>query len=92
PLHLLAQMRRLDWQELRTRVNRATEREASVSLPQLLALHPPENGAVEVLAYIQVAEEGDHWVEPDEAEEILLPAHEEDPARTFLIPRVVFRR
>lgn len=90
---LLAQMRRLDWQGMREIVRQITAHEPSVSLPRLLQAHPPQSGAVEVLAYIQIAEDGHHLVDPGAEDEIPLPADNQGTAQRWLrIPRVVFRQ
>lgn len=90
---LLAQMRRLDWQGMREIVRQMTAREPSVSLPRLLQEHPPRSGAVEVLAYIQIAEEGHHLVDPGAEDEVSLPSAAGAATRRKLrIPRVIFRQ
>lgn len=90
---LLAQMRRLDWDGMREIVRQLTAREPSVSLPRLLQEHPPRSGAVEVLAYIQIAEEGHHLVDPAAEDEVPLPSAGSPASRRLLrIPRVIFRQ
>jgi hypothetical protein len=90
---LLAQMRRLDWEGMRENVRELTAYQPSVSLPRLLQEHPPRSGAVEVLAYIQIAEEGPHLVDATSEDEVPLPtAHEGAPQRALRIPRVIFRQ
>jgi len=90
---LLAQMRRLDWQAMKETIREATSAEASVSLPRLLQAHPPRSGAVEVLAYVQIAEDGNHLVDPCESDDIPLPhTGRSSPGRTLRVPRVIFRQ
>lgn len=90
---LLAQMRRLDWQGMRETVRQMTAREPSVSLPRLLQEHPPRSGAVEVLAFVQIAEEGHHLVDAGAQDEVPLPSPDGSPTRrTLRIPRVIFRQ
>ena len=90
---LLAQMRRLDWQGMRETVRQLTAREPSVSLPRLLQEHPPQSGAVEVLAYIQIAEEGHHLVDTAAEDDVPLPPPDDRATRrTLRIPRVIFRQ
>jgi len=89
---LLAQMQRLDWQAMRERIRNLTQRDHSVTLPKLLQCHPPQSGAVEVLAYVQIAQDDDHVIIDEESDDILLPANEDDLApRMLRVPRVVFQ-
>ncbi len=90
---LFVEMVRLDWKGMRERIAEAVKREASVSLPGLLERHPPRNGVVEILAYVQLAEEGGHLVEADESDEVSFEGKEGGGAmRRLEVPRVVFRR
>lgn len=89
---LLAQMRRLDWQLMRDRIKTLTKRENSITLPRLLQQHPPQSGAVEVLAYVQIAQDDDHVILEDESDDILLPESGDGLGqRTLRVPRVVFQ-
>ncbi len=89
---LFSQMRRLDWKGMRDVIGDAVKHVDSVSLPRLLEDHPPENGAVEVLAYVQIAEDDDHVVVDEEMDEVRLPDESaEGGYRVMRVPRVVFR-
>ncbi len=89
---LFSQMRRLDWKGMRDVIADATRHADSVSLPRLLEVHPPESGAVEVLAYVQIAEDDDHVIVAEEMDEIQLPAGQSHQGRRVMkVPRVVFR-
>ncbi len=89
---LFSQMRRLDWKGMRELIGNATKLADSVSLPRLLEDHPPESGAVEVLAYVQIAQDDDHVIIPEEMDEIVLPDDLSHPRkRVMRVPRVVFR-
>ncbi len=84
---LFAGMQRLDWGAMRQAIDDLTARETSVSLPRLLADHPPRSGVVEVLGYIQIASDDDHTVIEEETDLVLVP-----DSGFLEIPRVLFRR
>ena len=87
----LRKMRRIDWCSMRNTIASETA-EGPVSLPRLLRDHPPESGAIEVLAYVQIAKDEDHIIDAEQEDEIVLPAGESYQGRRKLtIPRVVFR-
>ncbi|MDF1752457.1 MAG: DUF3375 family protein [Verrucomicrobiales bacterium] len=87
----LRKMRRLDWKAMQ-HVIRTETREGPVSLPRLLKAHPPKSGAIEVLAYVQIAKDEDHIIDPAQEDEVILPEGETyQGKRRLLIPRVVFR-
>ena len=89
----LRKMRRLNWKQMRSSIDAATEKEqAPISLPRLLEKHPPQSGAIEVLAYVQIAKDEAHIINKDETDEILLPPGETyEGKRVLTVPRVVFR-
>tara|TARA_R110002096_G_scaffold114770_11_gene248848 strand:+ start:938 stop:2404 length:1467 start_codon:yes stop_codon:yes gene_type:complete len=90
---LFVQMRRLDWSDMRSKIRHLTQRDEAASLPRLLQENPPKSGAVEVLAYVQIAQDDGHIVKPDEQEEVELPPGELFHGKRILtIPRVIFRK
>lgn len=87
----LRKMRRLDWKKMKSFIATQTQ-EGPISLPRLLKERPPKSGAIEVLAYIQIAKDENHIVDPTVEDEVILPAGETyNGKRRLLIPRVVFR-
>ena len=89
---LLAQMQRLEWSKMRDRVRSAVKRQGSTTLATLLEEHPPQAGMIEVLGYLQIAQDDGHLVSRDAEEEILLPPSR--PGRSPLavtIPLVRFQ-
>ncbi len=90
---LFVKMRRLDWANMRSRIRHLTIRDEAVSLPRLLEENPAKSGAVEILAYVQIARDDGHIVKPDETDEIELPPGEELRGKRILtVPRIIFRK
>jgi Protein of unknown function (DUF3375) len=88
---VLAEMRRLDWRRMRERVQVAVAEHGTVTLGELLALYPPEAGAIEALAYLQIARDDGHDIRRDGVEEIPLPAVKgETRTRMLEVPLVHF--
>jgi len=89
----LRKMRRLNWKQMRLSIDAATEKDnAPISLPRFLETHPPESGAIEVLAYVQIAKDENHIINKNETDEIVLPPGETYQGKRMLtVPRVVFR-
>lgn len=88
----LAEMQRLDWETMRGNIAALVQTGDSVSLPELLEVHPLESGSIEVLGYLQLAHDDGHEVDESSIEII----HVEDPEykeglRPYEVPRVVFR-
>ncbi|MEM7011348.1 MAG: DUF3375 family protein, partial [Verrucomicrobiota bacterium] len=69
---MFVKMRRLNWDQMRSRIRMLTKRDDAISLPRLLEEHPLKSGAVEVLAYVQIARDDAHIVKADEMDEIEL--------------------
>ncbi len=87
----LRKMRRLDWKAMKNVIAVQTL-DGPISLPRLLQANPPKSGAIEVLAYIQIAKDERHIVDPAQEDEIILPLGETyNGKRKLAIPRVVFR-
>ena len=88
----LAEMQRLDWDEMESRINRMLSRHERTTLAALLVDYPPEASAIEVLGYVQLAHDGGHEVDESNPEVIYLadPDAEEGEPQPYEIPRVVF--
>jgi hypothetical protein len=70
----LAQMQRIDWRSLRSRVADAVARYDTPTLSRILDDHPPESGIVEVLGYLQIAYDDGHYISIEAEERIVIPA------------------
>jgi len=84
----LAEMQRLDWDTMRTNIESLVQTHQRLTLPELLEIHPPTSGSLEVLAYIQLAHDEGHEVDDGHVE----VTHVDTPEgrRPYEIPRVVF--
>ena len=70
----LAAMQRLDWSGMRGAVAEELRSRDRVPLAELLASHPPEAGAIEVLGYVQIAHDDGHEVDIHQTESVVVPA------------------
>ncbi len=89
----LAAMRRLDWEKMRSNIAHMVKTQPRTSLPKLLEVHPPTDGPMELLGYVQLAHDGGHQVDEGQTDVVYLPASQENGkqmARPYEIPRVAF--
>lgn len=70
----LAEMHRLDWREMRSRIRSLVDFRSAPTLRTLFEVHPPEGGVIEVLGYLQIARDDGHLVDPAACEEIIIPS------------------
>ncbi len=86
-----AALKHLNWPELRDRVRQILAVEHSPSLGQLIELHPVSSGIVEVIGYLQIANEDGHLIDSTDKETITIPPSGSDPHSYFVtVPRVTF--
>lgn len=69
---VLAQMHRLNWKVMRDQVRRLVNEYGSATLKQIAEAFPPSAGIVELLGYLQIAQDDGHLISKDESEEIVL--------------------
>lgn len=87
----LAAMQRLDWEAMRSNIGRCLQRDERVPLLDLLQVHPPTAGAIELLGYIQLAYDEGHHVDPEHVDIVDLDDFQGSrEIRSYKIPRVVF--
>ena len=85
----LAELDRLDWQQLRRQISALTKQRGTVTLSDIFEDYPIQIGAVEVLAYVQIAHEDGHHI--DQSQWIDLEVGETGPlGRALRIPNIVF--
>jgi hypothetical protein len=93
-----AALQRLDWKAMRQQVAGLLRESAELELGDLLQAHPPAAGALEILAYLQIAHDDGHRIDPTVTETVRIPrgtppASPEDAAfDEFEVPRVTFLR
>lgn len=87
----LAEMQHLDWDGMRARIETLLKTTEQLPLPELLELHPPAGGTIEVLGYIQLAHDDGHQMNEDQLEVVWIDDPDEAGAsRPYEIPRVIF--
>ncbi len=84
----LAELQRLDWDDMRANINSQIEFKDRVPLPDLLNAFPPENGPLEILGYIQLAYDGGHEVHENDFDLVRITS--ESGTQDYEIPQVVF--
>ena len=84
----LAEMQRLDWDTMRSNIDSLVQIRQRLTLAELLEIHPPASGSLEVLGYIQLAHDEGHEV--DDCQAAVMTLDTERGPREFEIPRVVF--
>ena len=95
----LAQMKRLEWKQMRNRIRELVDLYEAPTLADLLEKHPPESGVIEVLGYLQIARDDGHLVNTTARQTIVIPwgkssdaEHNEDDVIQVALPLVTFVR
>lgn len=87
----LAALHRIDWNGMRERIHQALAADLAPTLGDLLSLHPPAAGVVEVIAYVQIAVEDGHLIDSQASETVLVPlGGASEGALLATIPLVTF--
>jgi hypothetical protein len=85
-LALFLRLHPVDFERLRQNIRDCLQTRVQIALPDLLALCPPRNGVLEVLAYLLIADSDGPHVVFESFDSIELPGE----ARRFRVPQVVF--
>ncbi len=87
----LAAMKHLNWHAMRDRIRHMLAIENAPTLRELLEVHPAEAGVIEVIGYIQIANEDGHLIEPRSTETVVVSSKSPSGASLIVtIPRVTF--
>jgi hypothetical protein len=87
----LASMHRLDWRTMRGRIREIIRQSSAPTLGELLQVHPPSGGVIEVLGYLQLACDDGHLVNSDSRETVVVqPTSNGDRPIELAIPLVTF--
>lgn len=86
----LAAMRRLDWQAMRSTVQRLLQNRQQVTLPELVDECLLESGAIELLGYVQLAHDDGHIVDDSIYDRIRVPEKNGQTDQVLRVPRVTF--
>jgi hypothetical protein len=95
----LAQMKRLEWKQMRIRIRDLVDHYEAPTLADLLEKHPPESGVIEVLGYLQIARDDGHLVNTTARQTIVIPwgrlsdaEYDENDMIQIALPLVTFVR
>lgn len=89
--NMLAQMKRINWDRLKSNIHEITQRYETVTLKELISQFPLKSGPIEVLCYLQLASEQSHIVSKEAKEEIrILNDDSEDSGIMLTVPLVRF--
>ncbi|HOX57434.1 MAG TPA: DUF3375 domain-containing protein [Candidatus Paceibacterota bacterium] len=77
----------VDFDRLRQNIRDCLQTRVQITLPELLELHPPRNGILEVLAYLLIAESDGPHIVLDGFDLLDIPG---EPDRRFRVPQIVF--
>ncbi len=86
-----AELHRIDFSAMRSRIREAVKQRGRVTLSQMLFDHPPRSGMMDVLGYLQIAHDDGHIINEDAQEEVVLPKSKDAPsALAVTVPLVTF--
>ena len=86
-----AALKHLNWMEMRDNVQHFLAVEEAPTLVQLVNEYPLSSGVVEVIGYLQIANEDGHLIDPVIKDRIVIPANgESDNDLVVIVPRVTF--
>ena len=84
-----AQLQRIDFRAMRSRIQNAALQTGAVPLSELLEKHPPDTGVMDVIGYLQIAGDDGHLIDHDLPEEIVIRGTD-DRTLVLTVPRVMF--
>jgi len=86
-----ADLQRLDFRALRSRIQDAVGERGRLTLRTLLDEYPSDSGVIDVLGYLQIADDDGHLISPDEHEQIIVEPRDNDQRRLAVkVPLVTF--
>ena len=85
-----ARLQHLDMTALRATIRLAVDERGSIRLRELLDRYPPESGVLDVVGYLQVADEDGHLIDHGASEEVVLPPNNGHVPLALMIPLVTF--
>jgi len=92
----LASLQRLEWDQMRDAIAKATRKRPSIQLSDLIKIRPLKVGIIELVGWIQIAHEDGHRIDRDAEEEIFVTT--QDPltgkwtSQRVQVPVVTFHR
>lgn len=92
----LASLQRLEWDQMRDTIAKATRKRPSIQLSELIKLRPLKVGIIELVGWIQIAHEDGHRIDRDAEEEIHVTTKDSLSGRStshrVRVPVVTFHR
>ena len=87
----LSRMERINWKKIRDNIKKHTANNTTVSLKTILDREPITAGVLEVIGYLQIAEDDGHHIYHDNEEEIKVPIRGTSPKSvTLSMPQILF--
>jgi hypothetical protein len=86
----LSKMERIDWTRIKDNVEKYTTDNTSVSLKTILVHEPTTAGVLEVIGYLQVAEDDGHHIYHDDEEQIVVAIRGSSQSVTLTMPKILF--
>lgn len=77
----------VDFERLRQNIRDCLQIRVQITMPELLALRPPRNGILEVLAYLLIAESDGPHVVLESFDLVEIPT---EPGRRYRVPQIIF--
>lgn len=69
-----AELHRIDFKGMRSSIRASVSSGTAVTLTELLENHPPQSGVMDVIGYLQIAEEDGHLIDEDLPQTISIPS------------------
>jgi hypothetical protein len=84
-------MERIKWEKIKDNIKKYTTNSTTISLKTILDQEPVTAGVMEVIAYLQIAEDDGHYIYHDDQEEIKVPLRGSTrQSVTLTMPRILF--
>ena len=84
-------MERIKWEKIKDNIKKYTTNSTTISLKTILDQEPVTAGVMEVIAYLQIAEDDGHYIYHDDQEEIKVPLRGSTrQSITLTMPRILF--
>ncbi len=85
-----ALMQRINFTAMRACIRDAVSATGAITLRDLLAMHPPEAGVLDILGFLQIASDDGHLISHETDEEIVIPAALGGRPMAVTVPLVTF--
>ena len=87
----LSQMERIDWAKIKNNIEKYTANDTTVSLKTILNQESLAVGVMEVIVYLQIAEDDGHHIYHDDEEKINISLRgSSSPSVTLTMPKILF--